>query len=604
MLTTSTMPHVLLNLAAAVLLATALGFGIFLNHNVVLVWDREGCGVVLGVSLVDLERYFDRNIWNFMFGCGGSLFGALVYVSFAVHERYLHDVTRRRGLRGEPQLPFLVRPMTRAPRPTVDDKAPFRLGGSSLMKLSLFSALTCVASLATFGMNNVPFSVSSPMPKLLTRDISAWTYQPVNRELPQVSSSDMMPLVYRSAYMRTLDKIQGDKLRRPQSTLYRVDSPPLRVGQGWFPDLRTRGIGAHEAPFTPRTYPWSMLTKGWTVTSFSGVVIGTNITATCKKSTDESNWKWTHSVVPSDAAARKMGFQYRFEVAGTVPGYRDGLTVFIPENAEIGMKTWQDVLRDSESKILRQTFVIARLVRATQGADPENPYNRVVPQLVVIECLYLGSDVPHFIALNEPTAPVEFLKELEPVAQLAFEDMQPAATAVNLALGRDGLEAGARGGDGGALMDGLEHAGIQTYLRDLHKAKRDDIDMVRLLEDILTDATQGYFTLRRQGAEGYSGPYDKDWSGGELTGRALRVGGGGWLWVGIIGLLTAMPIVALTRIVLLACLVPAWDANNISPLLLDDDLNDDEQRYIERRRLGLEDDDLPPYQDEEYPNGS
>ncbi len=89
----------------------------------------------------------------------------------------------------------------------------------------------------------------------------------------------MTPLVYRSAYLRTLDTIGTDDWGSPQTRFYRVDRRSPRIGAAWFPDLRTRGISVRSEPFgrwpdSHWTYPWGALTDGWFVQSLRGVVVG------------------------------------------------------------------------------------------------------------------------------------------------------------------------------------------------------------------------------------------------------------------------------------------------------------------------------------------
>ncbi len=62
--------------------------------------------------------------------------------------------------------------------------------------------------------------------------------------------------------------------------------------------------------------------------------------------------------------------------------------------------------------------------------------------------------------MNVAPMPAEIVKQLETVAELTYDNMIPAAEAINLILGHNGQEAGGNSGDGGALLDGLEHAGL------------------------------------------------------------------------------------------------------------------------------------------------
>jgi hypothetical protein len=287
--------------------------------------------------------------------------------------------------------------------------------------------------------------------------------------------------------------------------------------------------------------------------------------------------------------------------------------VQVPHGAEIAIQTWQGSdtdflfgyqLSDFDlpgPDVLHQHFIIARL---NHTWDDDANAMRVDPQVTVLDCVYSGSDVKHFVSVSDQATPIEFLRSPEPevLADLTSSDMEPAAVAIDLVLSGQNRDQGARSGDGGAMMNGLEHAGLQRRLYESRFTTKPEIDFATLIEAILTDAAQAYFTLLRQSGECWLGSYT-DAAGGELRGRALRVGGRGWVWIAILAVLAAVPLVALVRTAVVVCLcwhmVPDedYDSNedSIAEGLLDEKetfvYSDTLSHELTKERLSIESQD-------------
>jgi len=239
--------------------------------------------------------------------------------------------------------------------------------------------------------------------------------------------------------------------------------------------------------------------------------------------------------------------------------------------AELGIHTWLDrFAEEGISPRLRQMFVLSRIDHKTPDMEDVLMY----PSLRVVACEYSGRDIRHRVRIRRADEPIRFLEELEPLDELSWSDMVPAATAIDRVIGQDARG----GGDGGALMAGMTHGGLQTALW----FDSVEVNIERLLEDILTDAAQSYFSVWRQHAEWWSQPHRNDVANGQIghiTGLALRLGGGGWFWVGVMAALTALPLVALSRLARPA----RWDPDReypLSEISSDDGLSGDEDQVM------------------------
>ena len=555
----------LLNIVASGLLLIGLRFAVLFESTVVLVWKEGFGGDSVQLSFVNLENYVDRHVWNQILAAGGVLVGGLAFVAFRLHERHLRHSLDCRKSRGR-GLSLLARPPTQRS----NAGGGFWLDGASLFRLAVASILASTAAVSTLGMHLRPFSTGSPIPQQRTQDLRHIFYgQREGTPDIQVPSTDMAAIVYQSAFRRTVgatgDRSTFPGRSKPSAADYVIDSSPPRIGWANYQDLRTRGVGAYPARLAD-TYPWHLLAPGLTFHSLEGFTVGTNISAECQDET--MFWDWSYEqVVP---LRHENTFVHRFEV--TQRSRQRVVTIFQSDPAEIGIQTWLDdnLALGGVPLSLRQIFVLSRI----DHKMGDSPYMKDLvrfPSVRVVACKYVGRDIRHRVSLGGLGTPIKFLEELEPLGELSPLDMDSAAKAINRVIGPD-LRSG---GDGGALMAGMTHGGLQAVLW-LNSV---EVDMENLLEEILTDAAQAYFSVWRQRAEWWRQPDNIQASGGQVTGLALRVGGGGWFWVGIMAMLTAMPLVALFR---LAQLV-GWDPSEgslQSDSSSEDGLSEDENQAM------------------------
>jgi len=558
---------VLLNVFALCLLLVCLRYGIHRERNDVLVWTRPYSASTVGFSFLNLENSISRHVWNQLVAAGGLLVGGLTFIAFQLHERHLRHASGRRSVdrrkSRDRKLPLLSRPPTRRS----NAEGCLSLNSATLFGLILSSVLASTAAVAALGMNLRPFSASSPIPKQRTRDLRS--------QVQFVPSTDMTAIVYQSALLRAVSATSG---RFSTSNNHAIDNRPPRIGCANYPDLRTRGVGVKPAGVA-EAGPLNLLAPGLIIHSLQGVTMGTNMSAVCRD--ESSDWSGKHKQV---SPLRYESTFSRHQTDGTEDPAPRRLTMAFRDPGEVVLRSWLEDSGEDDPPRLRQMFVLSRIGRRTGDSTYTEKDAAVCLGVAVLACDYSGQDVRHLIRVNGDSSPITFLEELGAANELSWSDMRPAARAISSVI-ENGLPGG---GNGGVLMAGLAHGGLRGF------SEFAKVDKGRLLEEILTDAAQGYFSVWRQRVEWWSVGSNKATPDGWVKGLALRVGGGGWFWVGIMAVLTSLPLVALFR------MARAWDRTGellLSEICSDDGLSEDEDQAMFITQLAPKHDSPPAYSD-------
>jgi hypothetical protein len=506
-----------LNIFSLICLYTALQSSIQLKTDTVLIWNDRWYGSTPYNKFTSLERHFHRDIWNQLITAGAILLGSLTVYAFQLHERYVHILVQ--------QKPSAARVLPHILQSSHATGQGLNRGLSPLLQFAIVTVAGSIAASLALGMHLVPWTVVSPIHKTLTNQLRPIFYDAPDTNFPQVPTADLISAVYRSIYLRAAGAAGTTDLPSVRQ-LHRFKDHNIRIGDTIYPNASTLGVGISLSSLR-RSPDFEVMAPGFAFISLNATVVGTHAVAKCKDMT--SDWTWQTA---------------RYEVIFESKDVRRSPAVSVVryhQEDNIAMSTWLEGwnrLDPSDMAVpLRQMFAIIR-------CNESNCYNSPPSSLeaLVVECNYTGHDRLQSVTLSGPNEPIQFGEDKGIIADLRREDLAPAATAISLLMGR---ETSKWGGDGNILIEGLTQSG---YFLQSNAGDKRTADFVRLLENVLTDTVQTYFTLLRQESEIWRLPFRSEETEGTITVVVLRVGGRGWIWVTIIASLLTLPLVSLVRL--------------------------------------------------------
>jgi hypothetical protein len=256
----------------------------------------------------------------------------------------------------------------------------------------------------------------------------------------------------------------------------------------------------------------------------------------CRNATEEWTWDYTLTEVPVGIGQQLE--VHHFDVgprsSWNTPGPNHTAT-YVEGNTRFNLETWLATWKSDDGQVMqaRQVFVFTNVP----------PIAPRVPTVSVIECTYGGVDIVRQVYMTSPIDPIAFGDELAVKDAISYEDLWPAANAIEEALGRDG----------GMMLAGMR-AGLFTSLEVWDHYLGRTLQLTELIENVLVDTAQAYFSLVRQWreeAQFFSWP--SEFPKGQLTTMTRRLGGKGLSGTGhliMLGLLAILPLAALTQLLL------------------------------------------------------
>ncbi|KAM7188413.1 hypothetical protein V8F33_010664 [Rhypophila sp. PSN 637] len=565
-----------LNLVSFICLVSAIHFAIKVHYRPVLAWDvplhlsyqknRDRDTLRIRHSRT-LARY-NADLWNGTIQICGGLVAAVNLVAFR-YRRPLWSTTKGRVTSG-----ILASASSRPNRSlirTIKD-----LSTSNANKMTLSSVMVWVstvafgaqAGLTLFGMHPLTWTMTSPIGPVSTAAISeelgfgVW--------VPAAAPWDLSAVMLRSAFEHVVSQKGPGALEITHRHLSHhlqesADGAGVRIGRTVYPFIRTHGVGVAPAPWERKGYrvPSS---AGGRVLAYRPVVAGTNVTVQCRDSTEE--WNWEHQVIESSfkssSSSSKNGKAavHRFDFAPKVDWDARGTNRAVSFVEGEGSRaffvdTWQALKKtrsvsgdpaggsgtendDDQGKVdkddeggsesttddeptIHQIFFFTKLGLHHLAPDP---YPKVT--VTLIDCQYGGHDLIRQVTMTSPIEPISIGPVLSTKEALTFDALYPAAVAIDEVLNHAGR--------GGAMVAGMT-AGKMTSLEMWDMFLGRTLEWPELIENILTDTAQAYFSLVRQWREEalfLSWMKDKDLPEGDLTvttNKQIGKGGGGIAWV-------------------------------------------------------------------------
>ncbi|KAK4216749.1 hypothetical protein QBC37DRAFT_416103, partial [Rhypophila decipiens] len=438
---------------------------------------------------------------------------------------------------------------------------------SSVMVWVSTIAFGAQVGLTLFGMHPLTWTMTSPIGPVSTAAISdelglgVW--------VPAAAPWDLSAVMLRSAFEHVVSQKGPGALEITHRHLSHhlqesADGAGVRIGHTVYPSIRTHGVGVAPAPWERKGYRLPS-SAGGRVLVYKPVVAGTNVTVQCRDSTED--WKWEHQVVESSfksssSSKNEKAAVHRFDFAPKVDwdtrGTNRAVTFVEGEGSrDFFVDTWQALKKtksasgdpaggsgteddDGQGKVdkddgtgggsttddeptIHQLFLFTKLGLSHAAADPDPKVT-----VILIDCQYGGHDLIRQVTMTSPIEPISIGPVLSTKEALTFDALYPAAVAIDEALNHAGR--------GGAMVAGMA-AGKMTSLETWDMFLGRTLGLPGLIEHILTDTAQAYFSLVRQWREEalfLSWRKDKYLPEGDLTvttNKQIGKGGGGIAWV-------------------------------------------------------------------------
>ncbi len=517
-----------LNTLSLLCLLTGLYFAVQFHKKPLLAWDvpthlsYQKIGTV--VHSRNLARY-DADLWNHAIQICGGVVAVITLLAFQRH---------RNG-----QTQWTAQPASgpRSRRSTSSGWS--RLGFDFSTKMGPSTILACMAIGAgvfsrLLGIHTAIWTTTSPIRAVSTAAITAELTR-----VPAATPWDMSSVMLRSAFERVVSqKPHGLAVTHSYLTRHLTGGEGVRVGKTVYPSIRTHGVGVAPAPWERRGY--RVPVDQGRVLAYAPVIAATNVTVQCRDSTEDFAWGHEVHEFPSTAEPDQPNTViHRFHFWPKTDWYTRGpnrTVTFVDAGKPFKLETWQAFKRESDDPEhvdnldVHQIFLFAKI----------GPIDHV-PELNLIDCLFGGVDVIRQVTMTSPLESISIGDVMDAKDALDFEDLNPAAAAIEDALGRDG----------GAMVAGMAAAGLTSVeMWDYFHGRT--LELNELIEHILVDTAQAYFSLVRQWREEsqfFSWP--RDVPAGHLTTSTKRIGWDGGAGVGgivVLGLLALLPLTALTSL--------------------------------------------------------
>ena len=513
------------NIISLLVLLVGINYAAQFQRKPLLAWEAPLHLSYQRIGTVSHSRVlalYDAELWNLAVQVGGGIIAAITVVTFL------------RGRRDGPA------PLRKAnPRmKTVQDIAGGRFNINFNSKIGLSTILACI-SLGSqlfsnlLGMHPATWTTTSPIRAVSTAAITAELTR-----VPAATPWDMSSVMLRSAFERVLSQKGHGALDITHRYLSRhlQEGEGVRVGKTVYPSTRTHGVGVAPAPWERRGY--RVPVEQGRVLSYEPIVAATNVTVQCVDATEDWGWGYEVHQFPSTQEPKQPHtIAHRFHVYPKenwkTRGPNRTVTYFDDDEAP-NLETWMALRRhgtDSESANdmqIHQLFLFTNV----------DPIHRQ-PQIIMLDCVYGGVDLIRQVVMTSPLAPISIGDVLDTKGALDMEDLYPAASAVETSLGRDG----------GAMVAGMA-AGTMTSLEMWEYLEHRTLKLHELLENVLVDTAQAYFSLVRQWREEsqfFSWP--RDVAPGQLVMTTRKIGWDGGAGVGGLAVLGLLALLPLTRLV-------------------------------------------------------
>jgi hypothetical protein len=521
-----------LNAVSLLCLLAGIHYAVQVHRRPLLAWEvplhlsHQELGTVRHSR--ELTRY-DADLWNYAVQIGGGLIAAITLVGFQRYSNGLAEWTAQPGPGGGRTLGSVT------PRRRSGFGVDF---GRKMSLPTILASMTIGAGVfsSLLGMHPATWTTTSPIGAVSTAAITnelTW--------VPAATPWDMSAVMLRSAFERFVaQKPHGLAVTHRYLTRHLTDGDGVRVGRTVYPTIRTHGVGVAPAPWEKRGY--RVPADQGRVLTYAPLVAATNVTVQCRDTTED--WGWGHEVkdFPStEEPDQPNTIVHRFHVYPKTDWHTRGpnhTLTYVEGNRGFDLETWQalkkagDEPEHTDSAEVHQLFLFTDI----------HPISRT-PKLVLIDCLYGGVDVIRQVTMTAPLEPVTIGDIISTKGALNVENLHPAASAIEKALGRDG----------GAMVAGLAAAGMKSLtIWDYLQGRTQELD--ELIEHILVDTAQAYFSLVRQWreeAQFFSWP--REVPAGHLTATTRRIGWDGGFGVAgmvvVLGLMALLPLTALTSLV-------------------------------------------------------
>ncbi|KAK3898258.1 hypothetical protein C8A05DRAFT_19121 [Staphylotrichum tortipilum] len=505
-----------LNTISLLSLLTGIYLALRFRNKPLLAWDVPLHLSYQKIGVVEhshrLARY-DADLWNHVVQLCGGVTAALTLVAF---QHYRNGQTTRS-------------PIPRRLAKSFSFSSNLNLGTFLLWTTSgagIFSRL--------LGMHPGTWTTTSPIRAVSTAAITAELTR-----VPAATPWDMSSVMLRSSFERVVSqKVYGLEVTHRYLSRHLREGEGVRVGRTVYPSIRTHGVGVAPVPWERKGYSVS-LDQG-RVLAYEPIVAATNVTVQCSDSSED--WAWDHQVhefAPTGEPGQPNTVTHRFHLWPKNDWHTRGpnhTATNIDGDKGFNLETWQALKKGGDKPQHADNMEIHQIFLFTNVG----PINRL-PKVILIDCLFGGADVIRQVTMTSPLEPVSIGDVTDTKDTLNTEDLYPAASAIEKALGRDG----------GAMVAGMAAAGMTSIeMWDLLHGRT--LELNELIEHILVDTAQAYFSLVRQWkeeAQFFSWP--REVPAGQLTAATTLIGHGSTLGVGaivVLGLLALFPLTALTEL--------------------------------------------------------
>ncbi|KAK4243974.1 hypothetical protein C7999DRAFT_44306 [Corynascus novoguineensis] len=500
-----------LNVVSLLCLLTGIYFAVQFHKRPHLIWDvplhlsYQELGTV--VHSRNLARY-DADLWNHAVRICGGVTAALTLVAFQRHRNGQAQWT------GQPT----SRESSRRSHNSATSSIWNRFGFSGKMGLSTIVACTIIGAKvfsSLLGMHTATWTTTSPIGAVSTAAITAeltW--------VPAAAPWDMSSVMLRSAFERGVSqKVHGLEVMHSYLSRHFKEGEGVRVGRTIYPSIRTHGVVEQAR-----------------VLSYEPIVAATNVTVQCRDSTEDWAWGYeVHEFASTEEPDQPNTMVHRFHVSPKIDWHTRGpnRTATYLDWYGSNLETWQALKKDGDDTEhadmeVHQIFLFTNV----------HPINQT-PYITLIDCLYGGVDVIRQVTMTSPFEPIHIGDVISIKDALDMDGLFPAASAMDEALRRGG----------GAMIAGMAAAGL-TSLENWDFLQGRTLELNELIEHILVDTAQAYFSLVRQWREEpqfFSWP--REVSPGYLMTTTKRIGwdsSAGVRGMVILGLLALLPLAALT----------------------------------------------------------
>ncbi|AEO66228.1 uncharacterized protein THITE_2114195 [Thermothielavioides terrestris NRRL 8126] len=523
-----------LNAVSLLSLLTGIYFAVQVHRKPLLAWD-----VPLHLSYQDigtvghsrsLARY-DADLWNHAVQVGG---GVIVAITLAAFQRHRNGQFQRAA---QPTSGPGLRRSPNSATSSLRSGFGFDFGSNISLGTILVSMIAGAGlSSSLLGMHPATWATTSPIGAVSTAAITAELTR-----VPAATPWDMSSVMLRSAFERAVaQKPYGLAATHSYLARHFGDEQGVRVGRTVYPSICTHGVGVAPAPWERRGY--HVPVDQGRVLAYAPIVAATNVTVQCTDSTEERAWGYeVHEFASAEEPDQPNTIIHRFHVSPKTDWRTNGprqTVTYVDGDKGFNLKPWQALKKVGNEPVHADNMEVHQIFLFTNVG----PINHV-PEIILLDCRYGGVDVIRQVTMTSPLEPTSIGEIIDTKDALDMEDLYPAASAIDSALGRDG----------GALLAGMAAAGVTSLeMWDYVRGRTKTPGLSGLVEHVLVDTAQAYFSLVRQWreeAQFFSWP--REVAAGNLTATSKRIGAEGGAAVGavvVLGLLALLPLSALTSL--------------------------------------------------------